>query len=159
MREDVLKERIERIVKECEKHRQRIEEATEDMNAFMPLDAERYLSLGKDEVQAIDQFLFRFSKLQDAMGRKLFKLILILKEDDPLVIEEMTFRDILNHLEKIGILQVREWQRLRDIRNELSHNYDDESDEMSVVLNKIFSEKESLFMVFDNLKKYYEKWS
>ncbi len=159
MQQDILKEKIERIFKECEKHRLRIEEASCDMQNFMPLDPKRYEILNKDEVQAIDQFLFRFSKLQDAIGRKLFRLILTLKEGDPLFIENMTMKDILNYLEKIGIIEAKKWQQLRDIRNELAHNYDDDPEEMSAIINKIYSEKEMLFKVLDNLQEYFKRWS
>jgi len=44
----------------------RIEEAVEDLKKFMPLDENKYISLNKNQVQALDQFLFRFSKLPDA---------------------------------------------------------------------------------------------
>jgi predicted nucleotidyltransferase len=67
--------KLEKAIKECSKHLQRINEAYNDMQAFMPLTATKYESLSKDDVQAIDQYLFRFSKLQDSMGEKLFKLL------------------------------------------------------------------------------------
>lgn len=73
-------------------------EASEDLKDLMPLTKESYISLNKDSVQVLDQFLFRFSKLQDAIGRKLFKKILILKEDDVLVVESMPFFRYFKHL-------------------------------------------------------------
>jgi hypothetical protein len=61
---------------------------------FMPLDAKRYQQLTDDEIEHIDQFLFRFAKLQDAMGEKLFLLILeFLKEENT---RNKPFIDILN---------------------------------------------------------------
>ena len=157
MQNKITKEKIERIFRECDKHKLRILEATKDLENIMPLSKESYQNLDKDDIQALDQFLFRFSKLQDSIGRKLFKQILILKEDDVLFIESMSFRDILNILEKIGILEVSKWQNLRNIRNELAHNYDDVPEEMAEVLNKIYQQKETLFEVFENIKIYYKK--
>ena len=68
MRQKIIKERIEKILYECDRHVLRIGEAVEDLKEFMPLDKNRYISLDKYKVQPLDQFLFRFSKLQDAIG-------------------------------------------------------------------------------------------
>ena len=121
------------------------------------MNREKYISLTKDEVQALDQFLFRFSKLQDAVGQKLFKQILILHEDDNLLVENMPFLDILNRLERVGVLEVESWRRLRDSRNELAHNYDDEPQEMAEAINKIYIEKDKLVEIYFRLKDFYNK--
>lgn len=44
---------------------------------------------------------------------------------------------------------------LRDIRNELSHQYDDDPEDMSIVLNKIFNEKSHIEAIYTQLKTYY----
>ena len=157
MTREILKEKIERILYECDKHVLRISQAVEDLKSIMPLNKQSYVDLDKDAIQALDQFLFRFAKLQDAIGRKLFKQILILKEDDALLINNMTFIDILNSLEKLDIVKTKVWQRLRDIRNELAYNYDDEPQEMAEVINKIYEEKETLIDIYAHAKAYYEK--
>ena len=75
--------RIEKLIVECDKHLKRINSAYLKMSVFMPLDARKYERLTDDEMEHIDQFLFRFAKLQDAMGEKLFLLILeFLKEEN-----------------------------------------------------------------------------
>jgi len=153
----IVKERVDRIIYECDRHLLRIDEAMEDLVEFMPLDAEKYITLTKDEVQALDQFLFRFSKLQDAVGQKLFKQILILHQDDNLLVENMPFLDILNKLERVGVLDVESWRRLRDSRNELAHNYDDEPNEMAEAINKIYREKDKLVEIYFRLKDFYNK--
>ncbi len=155
MKIEILKKKIEKTIYECDKHILRINEAVEDLEKFMPLDEKRYISLNRREVQALDQFLFRFSKLQDAVGRKLFKQLLILKEDDTLFVEHLSFIDILNRLEKLNILEVKTWQRLRDIRNELAHNYDDNPEEMAEVINKIYRQRDNLIEIYNNAKNYY----
>jgi len=157
MRREIVIERIERISYECERHTLRISEAVGDLESIMPLDSTTYLALEKEEVQALDQFLFRFSKLQDAIGRKLFKQILMLKEDDELLISNMPFIDILNSLEKLGLLERRDWQRLRDIRNELAHNYDDAPAEMAEAINRIYDERDTLIGIYIQTNAYFEK--
>ena len=151
---NVYEEKIEKIFNECEKHIQRINSATKKMSNTMPLDADKYVNLSDDEVEHIDQFLFRFSKLQDAIGQKLFKVLLLLSEED---IDALTFIDILNKLEKIGILNANEWRELRRDRNDLAHNYDDEPEEMAYTINKLYKKKEILFKIFYSVEEYYKK--
>ncbi len=56
----------------------------------------------------------------------------------------MSFKDILNKLEQTKVLDsTQQWERLREIRNSISHNYDDEPDEMAQDINKICSKVDS----------------
>ena len=151
----VKQEKLERIFKECDKHLFRMNGAYKQMNSLFPLDKDKYINLTDIEVQAIDQFLFRFSKLQDTIGNKLFKAFLLYLEED---VETLPFIDILNKMEKLNILQsVEEWRKLRDIRNELSHNYDDEPEEMSISINKIYNQRETIEKIYIKIVDYYQK--
>jgi len=153
---NIYQEKLEKIFNECKKHKTRIQSSAKEMSEFMPLDSKRYENLEDREVQIIDQFLFRFSKLQDAMGEKLFKTLLLYLDEK---VENRPFIDILNRMEKIGILKsVQDWRNLRDIRNELAHNYDDDSEESSIVINNIYSKKDILIEIFDRVDDYYRKF-
>ena len=155
MSEDIIVEKLEKVFYECDKHIQRLQSSSKKMSPFMPLDAQKYLNLSDDEVGYIDQFLFRFAKLQDAMGQKLFRTILLyLKED----IEGKPFIDILNLLEKLSLIHsANTWKELRDDRNELAHNYEDEPQQMSETINILFSKKDVLINIYFGIKEYYEK--
>lgn len=117
------------------------------MSAFMPLTAAKYVNLSKDDVQAIDQYLFRFSKLQDSMGEKLFRVLLGKFEEN---IDRLAFLDIIKKLEKYVVMDIaNEWQDLRNIRNQLAHEYEDDPIEMANIINLIYAKKsviESLFL-------------
>ena len=76
-RKQILIERLQRLFKECDMYIYRIKQVKKKMEPFMPLNQERYKNLTDDAVEHIDQFLFRFGKLQDAMGQKLFRLVLM----------------------------------------------------------------------------------
>lgn len=52
-----------------------------------------------------DQCIYRFAKLQDCMGAKLFKSILLYQGENV----NKPFLDILNQLEKLEIIDVDEW--------------------------------------------------
>ncbi len=70
----------------------------------------------------------------------------------------MTLWDILNRLEKIGILEKAEiWQQLRDVRNEIAHQYDDIPEESAEALNHVFAYGEELIHIFDTIEAYYRR--
>jgi len=144
--------KIEKYFHECDKHVKRIIESYGNLKHIFPVSASRYKSLSDDEVKNIDQYLFRFSKLQDTIGEKLFRLILSDFVED---INKLTFIDILNRLEKVGILDsVQEWKILRDYSNDISHQYDDEAAEMVVAINNIFSQKDILIKIYEKIKNH-----
>ncbi len=75
-------------------------------------------------------------------------------------ISSLTFIDIVNRLEKIGILEnADKWKNLRTIRNDISHQYDDEPVEMAHALNNIFTQKEELLKINQKIVAYYRNRS
>ena len=148
---DLNKIKLQKYFNECDKHLQRIEEAYADIESILPLTVEKYKILSKDEVQDIDQYLYRFSKLQDTLGQKLFKLILDIYEPNN---EVIPFLDLLNKLEKLEFLaSTKEWMNLREKRNKIAHQYDDEPYEMTEALNDILNQKNILKSVYMKFKE------
>jgi hypothetical protein len=148
--------RIEKLMVECDKHLKRINGAYLKMSAFMPLDATSYQQLTDDEIEHIDQFLFRFSRLQDATGEKLFVLMLeFMKEEN---VRNKPFVDILNRLEQLDLLDNKNvWLELRKIRNNIAHQYEDEPQQAAEALNAIFASKAMLEKIYLTLKARYIK--
>ena len=151
---DMKKLKQDKIIKECEKHLQRLKYAKNKLKDIFPLTAQSYQNLSQEDIQVIDQFIYRFSKLQDTIGEKLIKIVFSLYEEN---IEKFTFIDILNRLEKADILTTQAWRELRDIRNELSHNYEDEPMQSSIVLNKVYEKEELLESIYQNIKNILNK--
>lgn len=148
-------EKLTKIFHECDKHLLRLNGAYSKIIVLLPFDANTYSNLNENEIEHIDQYLFRFAKLQDAMGEKLFRAFLLFLDEE---IEGKPFVDVLNTMEKLSILASAEaWRKLRDIRNELSHQYDDDPEEMSIVLNKILSEKHQIEEIYTHIKVYYDE--
>ena len=142
--------KMQKYLNECNKHKIRIEKSYAKVKEIFPLSAPRYGKLSDDEIEAIDQYLFRFAKLQDTLGKQVFKMI-VSEYDD--TVDDLTFLDVLNRLEKIGVLEdVNIWKKLRDVRNDISHQYDDEPEEMAEALNNIFSYKTELIAIFDKIE-------
>ena len=150
----MIKLRMERLISECDKHVLRMNYAYTKMALFMPLDSSRYQTLSDDEVEHIDQFLFRFSKLQDAMGEKLFVSMLeFLQEENP---KSKPFIDTLNRLEQIGLLEDKNtWLELRKISNNIAHQYEDEPKQASEALNAIYAVKLTLESIYQLIKTRY----
>ena len=153
---NIDKVRLDKYFHECDKHIQRIEEAYADISYKIPLSTKDYINLDKDSVQALDQYIFRFSKLQDTMGDKIFKLIFSLYSETN---ESIPFLDMLNQLEKLGYLySSKEWITLRKIRNDIAHQYDDEPEESSQAINSIVIQKEIIINIYQNIKnKFYKE--
>lgn len=146
---DLKKLKQEKVINECEKHLQRLHYAKNELKNLFPLTQQSYQKLTQEDIQAVDQFIYRFSKLQDTIGEKLIKIVFSLYEEN---IEKFTFIDILNRLEKADILTAKEWKELRDIRNELSHHYEDEPMQSAMILNKIYEKEASLESIYLNIK-------
>ena len=118
----------------------------------MPLTAESIQKLSEEEIEHIDQYLYRFAKLQDVVGEKLFVSLLSFLGED---IRKSSFIDIFNKLEQLEIVHnYDKWVELRLVRNELSHEYDDEPDANADKLNRIFNLKNDLGKYLEDIKKY-----
>jgi len=143
--------KLKKYFNECDKHLQRIEEAYADIENSIPLTVQKYKTLSKDEVQDIDQYLYRFSKLQDTLGDKIFRLVLNIYEPNN---ESIPFLDLLNKLEKLNFLEnTKEWINLRDKRNKIAHQYDDEPFEMTQAINDILNQKDILKSIYMRFKE------
>lgn len=128
-------EQLSKIIDTCLIHKQRLDYAYSKIGHLFPITEELYYTLKDDDMAYIDQYIFRFAKYQDLIGGKLFKQILLTEGE---AVENMSFRDIFNRSEKIGIAENWEqWFELRQMRNEISHEYPVISDEGVSSLNKI----------------------
>lgn len=115
-----IRQTFQEKIFECDKHVQKIEIAQKHLSSFMPLSVECYQNLSEIDTSFIDQLIYRFSKLQDTLGEKIFPSILILDHED---VKKKTFIDILNRLEELEVVDKNEWLKLREMRNEIAHEY------------------------------------
>ena len=146
---------LESAIRECEKHLKRLTSAYNKINPLIPIDGEKYNKLTDTEIEHFDQYLYRFSKLQDAIGKKLIRSTLLFLGES---IEGKSFIDMFDRLEQIGVIEnFDKWQELREKRNALAHEYEDEPDENAEKLNQIYMLKPRLEDYFLNIKFYIEK--
>ena len=97
-----------------------------------------------------DQIIYRFSKTQDTLGARVFKDFLNYQGDNP----NRPFLDILNNLEKISILNTEDWFVLREIRNEIAHDYENSNHRGYILLNEIFGKYHEFHKILEALSKY-----
>ncbi len=139
---------------ECQRHIERLSDAKEYLQEIMPLTLEVYLSIDKIQSSFIDQLNFRFSKLQDTMGESIFKGLLIKSKEN---VQKMTFLDILNRLEKLDILDKQRWLELREVRNEIAHEYSFNQNEIVDNINLIYDKIDELVEIYRDVSSYIEK--
>ncbi len=137
-----IKNTIESAINENDKHLERIRRSKRLLGNFFPLTVESFQDLSEEQIEHIDQFIYRFTKLQDAMGMRLLPSIYAWFENDSRAIP---FLDILNRLEQLEIIDnVSTWQFFRNLRNNLAHDYPESLDQTVDTLNLLFSEIETL---------------
>lgn len=145
MIDDVPLLRLQDAWRECERHVYHLFHAMSSIRIFWPLTGETYTNLSDEQVQDVDQFILRFTKLQDAMGDRLFPAILrYLKEQ----YEDRPMLDKLNQLEKLGFINsVHQWQAHLNIRNKFAHDYPEDSNKNAAQLNLAFESVKDLYFM------------
>ena len=144
-----LNYRLKEILYQCDMHTKRINYAKNKID-FIPLTPQKYEYLSDEEIEHLDQLIFRFSKLQDSIENKLFPLILEIKGED---IKPMSFFDRLNSLEELKFVTFDEWIELREIRNYVAHEYFSNIYQIVDSLNNLYEASNSLLKIYDNCKK------
>jgi hypothetical protein len=152
---DILQLKVEQTIQECGTHLRYLTGSAEKLTPAFPLSCEAIESLNDETVTLLDQFIYRFTKLQDSLGTRLFPLLVSVVTGND---EVRPFADTLNQLEKIGILQsVEAWQELRTLRNNLAHEYPNSTEQRAITLNVLFVKWTDLSLMFNSAKKYYEE--
>ncbi len=133
-------------------HLVRMQFAYSRIRNYFPLSIDKYADISEDEMCFFDQFIYRFSKLQDVIGAKLFKSILINLGED---ISAMPYIDIVLKLEKLKVIRsAEEWFQLREIRNLLTHEYPLNQQEVVDDLNLLFGRYQQLLDIWQQTDTY-----
>lgn len=149
----IYRAKVEQNLKESRKHLKRLNDAFGQLGLYhnMPLEKKSYQDMlnSLEHLAYSDQIIYRFSKLQDSIGAKLFKSLLLFQGENV----NRPFLDILNQLEKMDIIEVDDWFEIRDLRNEIAHDYED-SDEVAIdILNAIYALKDELDAVLEAVSR------
>jgi len=110
---------INDIIEKVELHKRRAKCALGEIKNWTSLNGDIFEDFEK--IKTVDTFIYRFIKLQDMMGDKLFKVFLgeIGEYKD-----NMSLVDVLDKLEKFEIIEdAYSWMEYRALRNKLTHEY------------------------------------
>ncbi|GET24203.1 hypothetical protein [Prolixibacter sp. NT017] len=136
-------------------HCERMSFAWHKIHNRFPLPPEIYQALEPEESSFFDQLIFRFSKLQDCMGGKLFPSLLENLDEE---IREKPFIDILTRLEELNILKSKEdWLLLRETRNTVTHEYPFITDEVIEGLNLLNKHYKLILSIWNDFVTYIDK--
>jgi len=139
---------IHDILDKIELHKKRAKAALSEIKEWDSLDCEIFEDFEK--IKTIDTFIYRFIKLQDMMGEKLFKIFL---DEIGEYKDNMSLLDMLDKLEKFEVItDAMKWMEYRKLRNKLTHEYPNNEEDVIdgiVLAIDVFSEIET---VLKNIK-------
>ena len=131
---DVIALRLLDAWRQCERHLHHLNHAVAAITPLLPVSASSVSVMDDETVQDWDQFILRFTKLQDAMGTRLYPALLAYLQEP---YEDRPMLDKLHRLEKLAfIVSVDEWHNLRAIRNHFSHDYPEDDALKAAYLNE-----------------------
>ncbi|TVR88728.1 MAG: hypothetical protein EA428_11495 [Spirochaetaceae bacterium] len=148
-----LRATIRSAIQEGEAHIRQLERASTLLSPLFPLSPDSLLSLPEDQVPILDQFIYRFTKLQDSMASRLLPTLhsLLRADDSP-----RPFLDILSYLEQLGALSSEDrWLFFRALRNNLAHDYPESSQQTAQTLNTLYENWNELRQMFRIARDYF----
>jgi len=154
-KEQLIRERLDSSLQKCSIHLNRLHYASSQVYKLFPMTSATYLTFSEATIGNIDQLIFRFTKLQDELGNNTFRLLLEYLQED---IADKPFRDILNILERLNIIESAEtWISLRELRNDLTHEYPELIDDTINKLNHLYLQLPLLENILTIIKHQVEK--
>jgi hypothetical protein len=147
-----LRDKLKETLAICDLHYQRMTFAWKSIEKFFPLTEINFSQISPIELALFDQLIYRFSKLQDSMGSRLFKQLLAALEED---ISGLPFIDILYKMEKLNLISnAKDWIGLRQTRNTVSHEYPFFKEVQMEELNLLPEEVVKLSAIWLKLREY-----
>jgi len=146
-------ERYELLYRETVKHMERLESAFNHLkkDAKFPLDGPEVAKILNNDklVPFLDQIAYRFSKVQDNLG-KLIRIYLFLKGEN---VDNLTMVDVLNLAERYELgISKEKWFELRELRNLIVHEYEDQTEKIAETINRIYNELIYIVKLLNKLK-------
>jgi hypothetical protein len=143
--------RLQDAWRECERNIYHLCCALTSLAPILPMTGENLERLTDMQVQSVDQFILRFTKLQDAMGSRLFPALLQYLQEP---YEDRPMLDKLNRLEKLRYLQSADaWQNIRNTRNKFAHDYPDDWEKNAALINLACEAAEDMYIILTGIEK------
>ncbi len=140
--------RLNKYLKEANIHIQRIDEVLNTLRNIYPITTEKLNNLDTEKKNALDVLAFRFSKLQDLLGNKIFREYL---NETGFITEGKSFYEILRELDKENIIDIDKWAEFRAIRNQIAHDYPYTDKEKAEAINYLIDNAKYLKEIVDRI--------
>ncbi len=151
---EILKKRFDKLQKHyiaLKEYKELIDELLQESNIY---DQFIFNTLEAKKRAILDAYLKRFSSIQDFLGAKIFSLLL-----DVAGINNTKMSEVLSNIEKEGIVDSLEnWIELREVRNELEHDYPEELQEALQDLKFCIDSFEKLESYYLNSLNFFQKY-
>lgn len=101
------------------------------------------------QLASLVAFKCRFAELQDHLASAM-RLISSIESEDTRM-----FSYVINYMDQIGVLDnVRQWQKVRDLRNAATHDYSEEDEIKAQHFENLLQNTPFLLDVFERLKEF-----
>ncbi len=141
--------RLSLYLNEAEIHIERLKDVLNRLEKIYPLTLERFKNLTPEEKDMLDTLVFRFSKLQDLIGSKIFREYL---QEVGFIVEDKAFLELLKEIEKEGIVDIDSWSEFRKVKNILAHDYPDDLEEKAEAINYLIERSHNLIGVIEKIE-------
>ena len=144
---------IDEIIAKVDLHKSRLKMALLEIKSWDVLDCEMFEDFEK--IKTVDTFIYRFIKLQDLMGEKLFKVFLDAIGEYK---DNMSLLDMLDKLEKLEIIdEAFGWMEYRKLRNKLTHEYPNNEQDIVDGISFAIEVFGDIEIILDRIIKYKSK--
>lgn len=134
-------------------HINRLRDVLVSLKQLYPLTQKKLSILSSSDKDKLDVLAFRFAKLQDLLGTKIFREYLTVLQYP---VEDKNFLEILKELDKEKILDIDLWSEFRGVRNAISHDYPSQEDEKVEAINYLIVNIEALIQITQKIKGHFE---
>jgi hypothetical protein len=135
---------IARQLNHLQRMRQYLAHSFDRCSEILPVTNWQAMSMDQHEMLAA--FRVRFSEFQEHLG-KTMRAVAIEEEVD---VER--FGSVLAFMEKLGVLEsVERWKMIREIRNAVNHEYEEDADRLTQFFTEMFSATPELMACHEKL--------
>ncbi len=149
---DIYK-RLELHLEESFIHIHRLIDVLNVLEELYPLTNTKLETMSLENKDKLDVLAFRFLKLQDLLGTKIFREYLMVLQYP---VEDKNFLELLKELDKEKIIDIDIWSEFRGVRNSISHDYPFEEDEKIEAINYLIKNVKYLINITKKIKDNFE---
>ena len=153
-KKEILQKRFDKLEKHyiaIKEYKILIDDLLKENNIYDPFT---FNTLKPEKRAILDAYLKRFASIQDFLGAKIFSLLLEIAG-----INNSKMSEVLSNIEKENIIDSLEnWIELREVRNELEHDYPEELQEALNDLKYCVDSFEQLESYYLNSLNFFKKY-